>query len=312
MVTRRDVLTAGAAALAVGLAESILASSEARADVPGLINYQGKLYQPSGAPIPDGTYAVTFAIYDAPVGGTALWTESYSALPVKGSMFHALLGSVNPINPSVFSGGERYLGVKVGTDAELTPRQRIASVPYAQMAESAVNGVPTGAIMPFAGAAPPPGWLLCDGSAVSRSTYANLFAALGAAYGAGDGSTSFNLPNLKGRMPVGLDAGQGEFAGLALTGGEKAHGLSTAEMPAHGHGITDPGHNHQYRPWTNLNKNFSGTGMNPLVADDPGGGTRAQFGTVPSGTGITVQSAGDSQPHNNLQPYLVVNFIIKA
>jgi microcystin-dependent protein len=77
--------------------------------------------------------------------------------------------------------------------------------------------------------------LICDGSAVSRTTYPSLFAAIGIKYGPGDGSTTFNLPNLKGRTPVGKDTAQTEFAALAQNGGEKTHLLTAAEMPAHSH-----------------------------------------------------------------------------
>ena len=68
-----------------------------------------------------------------------------------------------------------------------------------------VGGIPSGAVLPFAGTAAPAGWLLCYGQAVSRTTYAALFNALGTAYGAGDGSTTFNLPDLRGRVPGGKD-----------------------------------------------------------------------------------------------------------
>ena len=65
--------------------------------------------------------------------------------------------------------------------------------------------VPPGMVLPFAGAAAPEGFLLCDGSAVSRTTYGDLFAAIGTAYGAGDGSTTFNLPDLRGRVAAGRE-----------------------------------------------------------------------------------------------------------
>jgi len=117
-----------------------------RADgVPQLVNYQGKVYQPSGAAVPDGAYKVAFSIYDVPTAGTAIWTETYDTLMVKGSSFHVLLGSGAyslPLNSSIFSGQERYLGVKLGNDPELSPRQKIASVPYAMVAEK----VPPGSI----------------------------------------------------------------------------------------------------------------------------------------------------------------------
>ena len=107
--------------------------------VPQLVNYQGKVYQPSGAAVPDGAYKIAFSIYDVPTGGTALWTETYDALQVKGSAFHVLLGSINPIGASIFSSAERFLGVKLASDPELSPRQKIASVPYAMVAEKAAT-----------------------------------------------------------------------------------------------------------------------------------------------------------------------------
>src|SRR5690606_10883022 len=106
-------------------------------------------------------------------------------------------------------------------------------------AEKLASGaaIPTGAIMPYAGAAEPAGWLFCDGRAVSRTTYAALFAVIGTTYGAGDGSTTFNLPNLKGRVPVGLDTGQAEFDSLGETGAAKTHTFSVSELPSHTHGV---------------------------------------------------------------------------
>jgi microcystin-dependent protein len=90
----------------------------------------------------------------------------------------------------------------------------------------------------FAGSAAPTGYFLCDGSAVSRTTYSALFAITSTTYGVGDGSTTFNLPNLKGRVPVGLDGSQTEFDALGETGGAKTHTLTSTEMPVHGHGFS--------------------------------------------------------------------------
>lgn len=94
---------------------------------------------------------------------------------------------------------------------------------------------PTGVINAYAGSIAPSGWLLCDGAAVSRATYADLFALIGTTYGAGDGTSTFNVPNLKGRVAVGRDATQTEFDVLGETGGAKTHTLTSAEMPSHSH-----------------------------------------------------------------------------
>lgn len=93
-------------------------------------------------------------------------------------------------------------------------------------------GMPAGAIAAYAGANAPDGWLLCDGSNVSRKSYPLLFAAIGTAYGAGDGSTTFGLPDLRGRVPMGISSSHA----LASKGGEETHKLTVSEMPSHKHG----------------------------------------------------------------------------
>lgn len=97
---------------------------------------------------------------------------------------------------------------------------------------------PVGSLMPYAGTTAPGGWLLCDGSAVSRSTYGNLFSVCGTAYGAGNGTSTFNLPNLKGRTLVGVDAAQTEFDTRGETGGAKEHTLTSAQLPSHTHSFS--------------------------------------------------------------------------
>jgi hypothetical protein len=134
--------------LGVLLVVLICLSVGAFASVPTVINYQGKLAGPSGAPVADGVYAMQFAIYDVSVGGSALWTETNPNVQVKGGLFSVLLGGVNNIPSTVFSAPNRFFGVTVGTDAEMTPRQQIASVGFAANASLAdtATTVPDGAI----------------------------------------------------------------------------------------------------------------------------------------------------------------------
>lgn len=101
---------------------------------------------------------------------------------------------------------------------------------------------PTGAVVAFAGASVPAGWLLCDGSSLLRTSYPDLFAAIGTLYGAADG-THFNLPNIKGRGLVGHDPAQTEFDTIGETGGAKTHTHST---PSHSH--STPAHTHTTQP----------------------------------------------------------------
>jgi microcystin-dependent protein len=101
------------------------------------------------------------------------------------------------------------------------------------------NAVPAGAVMPFAGSSVPTGYLFCDGSAVLRSTYAVLFTAIGTTHGAGDGSTTFNLPDYRGRMLVGVGT-HGDVNALAKNDGKAIQ----YRRPAHSHDVQDPGHRH--------------------------------------------------------------------
>lgn len=179
---------------------------------------------------------------------------------------------------------------------------------------------PVGCVMPFLGIIEPEGWALAYGQAVPRTgTYANLFAIIGTTYGAGDGSTTFNLPDLRGRVIAGRDNMGGTAANRLTTGGSgvngaalggnggaETHTLSTAQMPVHSHGTNDPGHTHAfnngYAAYTNQTTQTWGGGS--------AGGITAS-GLAPNVTGITIQNAGSGQAHNNTQPTYVLNFIIK-
>jgi microcystin-dependent protein len=148
--------------------------------------------------------------------------------------------------------------------------------------------VPTGVISPYAGLDSniPTGYLLCNGQEVSRTTYATLFGVVSTTYGVGDNSTTFNLPDLRGRAPIGAGTGTGLTArALGSTVGTETHTLTEAQMPGHTHAF--------------------GFG---------GGTTGGAYITQasPSGTFANSTHAGSGQAHPNMQPSLALNFIIKS
>jgi microcystin-dependent protein len=206
---------------------------------------------------------------------TAGYTQIQSVTATGGDTPHNVLNPYTVVN--------FIIKVTAGTtpgDSELATR--LAAL------EAQFSATPAGTITGWGGAAAPPNWLICDGSAVSRATYASLFAAIGISFGPGDGSTTFNLPNLKGRVPVGRDAAQTEFDVLGETGGAKTHTLSIAEMPAHTH-------------TTRIRTAITWAGLS--------GGSQI-YGLDSAGNDPT-SSTGGGGAHNNLQPYQVVNYIIK-
>lgn len=152
--------------------------------------------------------------------------------------------------------------------------------------------VPAGTISAFAGMAAPAGWSLCDGGTLSRTAAAALFAVIGSTYGGGDGSTTFTKPDLKGRVPVGLDAAQTEFDTLGEVGGAKTHTHAlTSAIAAWFSGV----YKNRVGPnWVATNVHTAGVG---------GGSSSA------STNGIAIEGSTDAG--SNLQPYIVMNYIIK-
>jgi microcystin-dependent protein len=197
-----------------------------------------------------------------------------------------------------------------------------------------VQAIPSGSLFMFAGAEPPEGYLLCDGSPISRVNYSSLFDAIGTTYGSGDGSTTFNLPDFRGRGPLGAGTGAGLTPRtLGGSGGAETVTLDTTMIPSHthtgttasdgshSHSITDPGHAHTQ---TTVNDDFNNSGgANPsFAADSAGSMTWSNINS--NQTGISINSAGahthtftsnptgGGNPHANMSPFLIINFIIKS
>lgn len=169
----------------------------------------------------------------------------------------------------------------------------------------ALTGTPTGTIQAYSASTAPTGWLLCDGTAVSRTTYASLntlYSADSYPYGNGDGSTTFNLPDLRGRVVLGKDDMGGVAANrvtssstngtnsttLGGAGGAETHTITVSEMPAHNHSYTRDGYNI-------INVSSGGTGIY--------GNSTGAFNTT---------SAGSGGAHSNTQPWIALNYIVKT
>jgi microcystin-dependent protein len=168
--------------------------------------------------------------------------------------------------------------------------------------------MPIGAIMPFAGSTAPTSWLFCSGQLVSRATYATLFGIISTTYGVGDGSTTFGIPDLRGRTPIGFDAAQASgrltAAGCGINSGTLGAVGGNQFEQAHIHGVTDGAHAH--------NITFGATSA--LVGRSDGDIQAAVVNatvTANAFTGIAIQSTG-SGSSQNVPPGIILNYIIFA
>jgi len=228
---------------------------------------------------------------------------------------------------------------------------------WLQISSSATTTTPAGVIQQYAATTAPIGYLICDGTAVSRTTYAALFQVISTTYGSGDGSTTFNLPDFRGRVAVAKSTDT-EFDVMGEKGGAKTHTLTTAELASHSHNVdpasvssssegshthaidppsttssSDGNHTHTYVDEHELDRDWIDYPNETLVSDNQTAETKTtsaagihshtvNIASFTSGAGsshshtidvanTTSTSTGSGSAHNNLQPYIVVNYIIK-
>lgn len=292
----------------------LVLSASTYAEIPAAISYQGKLMQPDGIPVPDDKYSIRFSVYDAMNAQMPLWSDVFEEVQTRGGMFSVILGS---LPEDIFDTGDRWLGIKVGNDAEMLPRQKIASVAYARTAGKAntvVDGaitstkiaddavtsgkiaqgavtadklatgvaMPPGAVIMWSGSATaiPQGWALCNGQ---------------------DGT-----PDLRAKFVVG--AGDGSGYSVGEKGGFAQVTLTSDQMPSHSHVVNDPGHSHE--TVTHDTQGGGPTVCRPIHSWE----ARPAFGSchdTRSTTGISLQNKGGDQPHENRPPYYALCFIMK-
>lgn len=215
--------------------------------------------------------------------------------------FPSLTGAVTAthVELSKLAGIQSFMGTFLQAATTAAARSAIGVDTAISTATSAINSVPTGSVTGWAGSSAPSGWLLCYGQEVSRTTYADLYTAIGDQFGAGDGSTTFNIPDCRGRVMAGFDAMGGASADrltdqsggvdgdtLGAVGGAETHTLTVAELAAHTHGA-------------------EGQGSDALGSQN-GPQTRTNTSTT------TTDSTGSGAAHNNVQPTIVFNMIIRT
>lgn len=200
--------------------------------------------------------------------------------------------------------------------------------------------IPTGIVEMFAGSTAPNGWLICDGSSISRTTYSDLFKVIGTTYGAGNSNNTFTLPDMRGRMPIGVGTGSGLTARtLAATAGAETVTLSESNLPSHTHtatvGTQSANHTHtgtsgdQSVTHTHWFSHTAGTSGSYGLFDSatasssgmPNTGGIQQNHTHSTTTGtesanhthsVTNSNTGSGTPFSIMPPSIVINFIIKT
>ena len=244
---------------------------------------------------------------------TARWfpVDARIELRVTAQLLRDVRDSVAPSDDSVTT-------VKIQDGAVSTDKLADGAVTSTKMATAAAESLaPTGALMPFAGTTAPSGWLLCYGQTVSRTTYAALFAIIGTTYGAGDGSSTFTLPDLRGRVIAGQDDMGGTSANrltnqtggldgdtLGAAGGAETHTLTTAQMPSHRHTM--------FRQVVSNSYTYNEEVYAAYARDSDGNNDYYVTSTTQVANIYGTKATGGDGAHNNVQPTIILNYIIRT
>mgnify|MGYP001260337934 FL=1 len=246
------------------------------------------------------------------------------------------LNASNPTSTDIVSQADDHLRLIKSTIKATFPNinAAVTATPAALNAATSFD-MPSGSIIVFAGSSSPTGFLFCDGSAVSRSTYADLFAIISTTYGVGDGSSTFNLPDIRGRVVAGKEASAslltsavGGLNGntLGASGGAQGVTLTSGQsgLPAHNHTLTMNAHTHTFTgtPHTHTVTNALPIGASGIGAGTVTGGapvttsaatvTGSNSTVTTTGTIANNSAANASSAHANVQPTIILNYCIKT
>lgn len=253
----------------------------------------------------DGVYA---SLTGKPTLATVATSGLYSDLSGKPTLATvATSGSYTDLTskPTLGTAAALNVGTSASQVVQLDGSAKLPAVDGSQL--TGLSALPSGALMPFAGSAAPSGFLLCAGQAVSRTTYAALFAAISTTFGAGDGSTTFTLPDLRGRAVFGVDNMNASAANRVTSGGSGISGttrgasggaetvtLTAGQMPSHNHSYNESGASNG-----TANNGYGGCGSSTF---------NFNAGVFSTSTG----AQGGGGAHNNMPPSIMLNYIIKT
>ena len=213
----------------------------------------------------------------------------------------ASLATIKP--PAVIPSGPAGYAIKNGLAAD-------ANALSTALTSTASSSVPVGAIAMWCKSTPPTGWLICNFQEVGRATYAALFAKIGTSAGVGNGTTTFNLPDLRGRVPLGVGTGTASDATahtLNQKSGTETVTLISAQMPSHTHAIADHSHEALESGGKFVVGDAGGTVDNPFAS-----GSDYREDSTTAVASLTPANTGGGDAHGNMPPYIGLHFIIKT